>query len=74
MSTMPSIENPLASNNCDSLYPSAKVIGNDLSPIQPKFVAPNVEFIVDDFEETWLYPENKFDYVHGRTLIGYLAR
>lgn len=31
-------------------YPGAKVIGTDLSPIQPLWVAPNSEFVVDDVE------------------------
>lgn len=53
-----------------SLYPSARVIGNDLSPIQPAFVAPNAEFVIEDFEEEWEYSENKFDFIHGRTLSG----
>jgi hypothetical protein len=53
-----------------SLYPSARVIGNDLSPIQPGFVAPNAEFVIEDFEEEWEYSENKFDFIHGRTLTG----
>ncbi|QKX54523.1 uncharacterized protein TRUGW13939_01610 [Talaromyces rugulosus] len=51
-------------------YPSARVIGNDLSPIQPRFVAPNAEFVIEDFEEEWLYSKNKFDFIHGRTLSG----
>ncbi|KAI9728512.1 MAG: hypothetical protein M1834_007650 [Cirrosporium novae-zelandiae] len=29
-------------------FPSAKVIGTDLSPIQPRFVPPNCSFIVED--------------------------
>ncbi|OKL59743.1 hypothetical protein UA08_04931A, partial [Talaromyces atroroseus] len=31
----------------NSMYPSAKVIGNDLSPIQPEYVAPNAEFVIE---------------------------
>lgn len=46
------------------------MIGNDLSPIQPAFVAPNAQFVIEDFEEDWEYPENKFDMIHGRTLAG----
>jgi len=46
------------------------VIGNDLSPIQPQFVAPNTQFVIEDFEEEWVYDENYFDYIHGRTLAG----
>src|SRR5580692_8644625 len=36
-------------------YPSASVIGTDLSPIQPAFVPPNCRFEVDDAEDPWLY-------------------
>lgn len=37
------------------LYPSAEFLGNDLSPIQPSWVPPNVKFEVDDIESRWLY-------------------
>jgi metalloendopeptidase OMA1, mitochondrial len=29
-------------------FPNSKIIGTDLSPIQPDLVAPNVSFYVDD--------------------------
>ncbi|KAE8382666.1 S-adenosyl-L-methionine-dependent methyltransferase [Aspergillus bertholletiae] len=51
-------------------FPSAKVIGNDLSPIQPSWVPPNVEFVVDDFENTWMHSEDCFDFIHARTISG----
>lgn len=52
-------------------YPSAVVIGNDLSPIQPAWVPANCKFIVDDIESDWVYPPGeKFDYIHGRGLGG----
>ncbi|KAI9773254.1 MAG: hypothetical protein M1839_002166, partial [Geoglossum umbratile] len=38
-------------------YPSAWVLGNDLSPIQPFMVPPNVHFEVDDIEKRWMYKE-----------------
>ncbi|KAI8246317.1 Secondary metabolism regulator LAE1 [Colletotrichum sp. SAR 10_99] len=47
-------------------YPEAEVTGIDLSPIQPGYVPPNVNFIVDDAEAEWLYPENSIDYIHLR--------
>lgn len=50
--------------------PSAHVVGTDLSPIQPGWVPPNVEFQVDDAGEEWTFPENHFDYIHVRTLYG----
>jgi SAM-dependent methyltransferase len=51
-------------------HPGSHVIGNDFSPIQPAFVPPNVEFIVDDFEDEWNYESNPFDFVFGRYLGG----
>ncbi|KAI9752002.1 MAG: bifunctional farnesyl-diphosphate farnesyltransferase/squalene synthase [Chaenotheca gracillima] len=46
-------------------FPSAEVIGTDLSPTQPTLVPPNVKFEVDDCEETWTFPQ-KFDLIHAR--------
>ncbi|KAI6088454.1 S-adenosyl-L-methionine-dependent methyltransferase [Hypoxylon rubiginosum] len=50
-------------------YPSANVLGIDLSPIQPQWVPPNVRFMVDDVESPWLHPKNHFDYIHSRHTI-----
>lgn len=50
--------------------PSAEVIGVDLSPIQPKFVPPNCRFEVDDITQEWTYPDNHFDFIHVRAMIG----
>ncbi|KAF2137943.1 uncharacterized protein K452DRAFT_235208 [Aplosporella prunicola CBS 121167] len=53
-------------------YPEAEVIGNDLSPIQPRWVPPNVHFEVDDVESEW--PERPpFDFIHARYLAGSIA-
>jgi len=54
--------------DCADEYPSAEVIGTDLSPIQPSWVPPNCRFEVDDAENTWLYPKNSFDFIHCRNL------
>ncbi|RSL67395.1 hypothetical protein CEP52_012730 [Fusarium oligoseptatum] len=51
------------------LYPSAEVVGTDLSPIQPRWTPPNCTFEVDDLEQDWVY-HNKFDYIHARELGG----
>lgn len=51
-------------------YPSSEVIGVDLSPIQPASVPPNCRFVVDDVNEAWQYPDNKFDLVHIRAMTG----
>lgn len=51
-------------------YPGAKqILGNDLSPIQPQWVPPNVKFIVDDVEQEWNNPE-PYDYIHCRYMAG----
>ncbi|KAE8405228.1 S-adenosyl-L-methionine-dependent methyltransferase [Aspergillus pseudonomiae] len=50
-------------------YKSAEVLGNDLSPIQPTWIPPNLQFEVDDFEADWVY-SRPFDYIHGRELAG----
>ncbi|RPA71499.1 S-adenosyl-L-methionine-dependent methyltransferase [Ascobolus immersus RN42] len=53
-------------------HPTSTVIGIDVSPVQPSFVPPNVRFEIDDFESpTWTYSDDqKFDFIHIRTLIG----
>ncbi|KAJ5463297.1 hypothetical protein N7475_008241 [Penicillium sp. IBT 31633x] len=55
-------------------FPSAEVIGTDLSPIQPSWVPPNLRFVVDDAESPWLYSPNRpFDFIHARDLGGAIA-
>ncbi|KAM5443225.1 hypothetical protein MferCBS31731_001542 [Microsporum ferrugineum] len=52
-------------------YPSAKVTGVDLSPIQPSFLPPNCTFEVDDVTLCpWTYPQNHFDFIHIREMFG----
>lgn len=50
-------------------FPSAEVIGTDLSPIQPSWVPPNCSFEIDDAESDWTFKENSFDYIHARNLL-----
>ncbi|CAG8116177.1 unnamed protein product [Penicillium olsonii] len=57
----------------DRKFPGSHVIGNDISPIQPSWVAPNVEFIVEDFESEWHYEKDSFDFIHARLLAGCVA-
>lgn len=53
------------------LYPEAIVEGTDLSPIQPDNVPENVHFIIDNAEqEDWAVPEDYYDYIHTRVLMG----
>ncbi|KAF3025586.1 hypothetical protein E8E14_012041 [Neopestalotiopsis sp. 37M] len=49
------------------LYPTANVLGSDLSRIQPEDSKPaNCSFVQEDAEEPWLHPKNHFDYIHFR--------
>ncbi|OLN88617.1 Trans-aconitate 2-methyltransferase 3 [Colletotrichum chlorophyti] len=49
-----------------------QVLGIDLSPIQPDFVAPNVKFEIDDVEEEWIFNQ-PFDYIHCRFMMSSIA-
>ena len=62
-------------------HPKCNVIGTDLSPIQPTWVPPNCEFIVDDADkdQEWIFPP--MDFIHSRLLTagfrgwqGYIGR
>ena len=73
----PSASNPATVNlsaYSPSKYPSARVIGNDLSAIQPSWVPPNLEFVIDDFEREWMYKPDFFDFIHARTIAGYVSK
>ncbi|KXH42664.1 methyltransferase [Colletotrichum nymphaeae SA-01] len=62
------IESQLTEETVGDLFPSAEIHGLDLSPIQPVWVPPNVKFLVDDVEDTWLNGTN-FDFVHLRNMV-----
>ncbi|KAL2268809.1 hypothetical protein VTJ83DRAFT_3655 [Remersonia thermophila] len=49
-------------------YPNAEILGNDLSPIQPAWVPPNVKFEVDDVEDPWVY-RTPFDFIFCRYMM-----
>lgn len=51
-------------------FPSAQILGTDLSPIQTTWPVANYKFEVDDAEQDWTFPENSFDYIHIRGLLG----
>jgi len=54
-------------------FPSAFVTGTDISPIQPTWVPPNLQFEVHDFEGRWTYKKNSFDFIHARSIFGCVA-
>lgn len=53
-------------------HPETEVIGVDLSPIQPKFVPPNLLFEIDDLEEEWTFSK-PFDFIMARMTLQFLA-
>lgn len=52
-------------------FPAATVTGTDLSPIQPDWSPPNVEFFVDDIEDEWVSGDN-FDLIHARHVFPFI--
>ncbi|KAI9783245.1 MAG: hypothetical protein M1839_004085 [Geoglossum umbratile] len=48
-------------------FPSAEIIGVDLSPVQSSTPPPNVRFEIDDVESTWTYG-HQFDFIHSRNM------
>ncbi|UNI20894.1 hypothetical protein JDV02_006943 [Purpureocillium takamizusanense] len=54
-------------------YPSAEIIGTDISPIQPTWVPPNCIFHIEDAQLEWTYNPESFDFVHVRTLYGSIS-
>lgn len=50
-------------------HPGAQVIGTDISPIQPQWVPPNLEFQMDDVNLEWTF-EERFELVHSRGMTG----
>ncbi|KIW21355.1 hypothetical protein PV08_01935 [Exophiala spinifera] len=55
------------------MFPSAEVLGVDIAPIQPKWVAPNCSFEIDDIEDSWTYRTDNFDFIHLRDPL-YMVR
>lgn len=56
---------------CESVadqYPSAEVLGVDFTPIQPHWMPRNLNFIVDDIEQEWMYGSD-FDFIHFRQVF-----
>lgn len=54
-------------------YPEAHVVGIDLSPIQPKWVSPNVEFRIDDIDNPWVFTR-PLSLIHSRLMSGHSIR
>lgn len=48
-------------------YPSAQVVGIDISPHQLTWVPPNLEFVVDDIDDAWGHGSG-FDLAYFRNM------
>lgn len=55
------------------VYPSASIIGTDISPIQPNWVPPNCNFYIEDAQQDWTFERDSFDFVHIRALYGSIS-
>ena len=66
---------PLTSCSSDfaDRFPSAEVVGTDISPIQPSWVPPNCKFEIDDAQMPWTWAVDYFDFVHIRNLHGSIS-
>lgn len=51
-------------------YESALVTGVDISPIQPLWVPPNVNFQIDDVTKPWHRKKDSMDFIHIRNMVG----
>ncbi|EXM21537.1 hypothetical protein ACKLNR_015266 [Fusarium oxysporum f. sp. zingiberi] len=51
-------------------FPSAEVIGVDISPTQPSWVPPNLKFQIDDAQLDWTFAPASFDFIHVRYMHG----
>ncbi|KAF5636839.1 hypothetical protein F52700_4968 [Fusarium sp. NRRL 52700] len=49
-------------------YPSAEVVGTDISAVQPSLVPPNCSFQIDDAQLDWTFKPGEFDFIHIRYL------
>ncbi|CZS73578.1 unnamed protein product [Fusarium graminearum] len=51
-------------------FPSAEVIGVDISPTQPSWIPPNLKFQIDDAQLDWTFEPDSFDFIHIRYMHG----
>jgi SAM-dependent methyltransferase len=54
-------------------YPKAMIVGMDVSPVQPQQKPANVEWITQDMEAAWPFPEEYFDLIRLSLVHGCVA-
>lgn len=55
------------------MHAGIDVIGTDISPNQPGWVPPNLQFEIEDCTRPWTFPLAFFDFIHMRYLVGSIA-
>lgn len=60
---------PLTRLSVGDKFPSAHVLGIDLSPIQPYYAPPNVEWKIDDLEAQWPAVYQNADLIHASSFL-----
>ncbi|KIW29310.1 uncharacterized protein PV07_05134 [Cladophialophora immunda] len=53
-------------------FPMAEVVATDSSPIQPTWIPPNLEFLIDDCESEWTF-QRGFDFIRLGHMGGSIA-
>jgi len=54
-------------------FPSAEIIGVDISPIQPSWIPSNLHFQIDDVQLPWTFKPESFDFIHIRYMHAAVA-
>ncbi len=50
--------------------PNAYLRPRTNTPLRPQWVPPNCKFELEDASEDWTFPDNTFDYIHIRCMLG----
>ncbi|KAK3360485.1 S-adenosyl-L-methionine-dependent methyltransferase [Lasiosphaeria hispida] len=51
-------------------FRQATVTATDITPVTPSYIPPNLTFEIEDCNKIWAFPNDHFDYIHIRWLIG----
>ncbi|KAK3400929.1 S-adenosyl-L-methionine-dependent methyltransferase [Sordaria brevicollis] len=54
-------------------HPGCEVIGTDISPVQPTWCPPNIQFEIEDANKQWTFKPDYFDYIHVRFMTGAIS-
>ncbi|KAK0610788.1 S-adenosyl-L-methionine-dependent methyltransferase [Immersiella caudata] len=54
-------------------FKGAVVVATDITPVSPSYVPPNLTFEIEDCNKEWVFPDDHFDYIHVRWMIGSIS-